>query len=299
MQIKRKGIILAGGKGSRLYPITKAISKQLLPIYDKPMIYYPLSTLMMSGIKDILIITNPSDNDIFKRLLGDGHQWGIRITYAIQKKPQGIAQAFQIGESFICEHPVALALGDNLFHGDSLQKFLYSAASFKSGASLMVYPVKDPERYGVVEFNKNNEVINIEEKPKKPKSNYVITGLYFYDSTVIKKSKEIQPSERGELEISDINLKYLKENNLKVNIMGRGMAWLDTGTYESLHEASGYIKTLEHRQGLKVGCPEETAWRMGWIDNEQLIKLGEKMDKSNYGDYLINLKNINKVSYEN
>ena len=293
---KRKGIILAGGKGSRLYPITKSISKQLLPIYDKPMIYYPLSTLMLSGIKEILIITNPIDNDIFKRLLGNGSQWGMNISYAIQKKPEGIAQAFQIGESFINNHSVALALGDNLFHGDCLQELLYKASKSQKGASLMIYPVKDPERYGVVEFNNQNKVVNIEEKPKNPKSNYAITGLYFYDSTVIEKAKKIKPSKRGELEISDINLMYLKENNLKVNIMGRGMAWLDTGTYESLHEASGYIKTLEHRQGLKVGCPEEVAWRMGWINDEQLMKLGNKMVKSGYGEYLSQLKNINKIN---
>ena len=285
----RKGIILAGGQGTRLYPITIPISKQLIPVYDKPMIYYPLSTLMMANIRDILIITNPEDKDQFKKLLGDGSQWNINIEYKVQLKPEGLAQAFLIGESFIGENNVALALGDNIFHGDGLINLLRSASSEEYGADIFIYPVKDPERYGVAELNADRKVLQIEEKPKIPKSNYGVTGIYFYDNTVIDKAKSISPSKRGELEITDINNLYLKEDKLRGKIMGRGMTWLDTGTYESLSEASSYIRTIENRQGLKVGCPEEIAFRNGWIEDRDLVKLAENYKKSGYGNYLLEI----------
>ena len=290
MEVKnRKGIILAGGLGTRLYPITIAVSKQLLPLYDKPMIYYPLSTLMQAGIKDILIITNPHDIDSFKRLLDNGSQWGINIKYSIQENPEGIAQAFIIGEDFIQDNSVVLALGDNLFHGEGLSESLISASKETNGSDIFVYPVKDPERYGVVEFNKAYEITNIEEKPTSPKSKYAVTGLYFYDNKIVEKARKIKPSKRGELEITDINNMYIKENSLRAKLMGRGTTWLDTGTYESLQEAGSYIKTIEKRQGLKIGSPEETAWRMGFINDSELRDLGKKSLKSGYGSYLIEL----------
>lgn len=292
--IQRKGIILAGGKGTRLYPITIPISKQLIPIYDKPMIYYPLSTLMFANIKDILIITNPSDIDQFKNLLGNGDQWNINIEYAVQPNPEGLAQAFLIGESFIKKDNVALALGDNIFHGDGLIALLRSASIENNGADIFIYPVKDPERYGVAVFNKNQKITKIEEKPKSAKSNYAVTGLYFYDNSVIEKAKKIKPSKRGELEISDINNLYLSENQLRAKIMGRGMTWLDTGTFESLNEAGSYIRTIENRQGLKVGCPEEIAYRNNWISDSQLAKLAEKFNKSGYGKYLLEVLKMKK-----
>ena len=288
---RRKGIILAGGKGTRLYPITSVVSKQLLPVYDKPMIYYPLSTLMLAGIKDILIITNPEDNDSFKRLLGDGKELGLNIEYAIQPKPEGIGQAFLIAEEFIENCSVVLALGDNLFHGDGLAKSLQQATLANEGSDIFVYPVKDPERYGVVELNKKYQVTKITEKPQKARSKYAVTGLYFYDKNIIEKAKKIKPSKRGELEITDINNLYLKEGSLRAKIMSRGMTWLDTGTYESLQEASQYIKTIEKRQGLKIGCPEEIAWRMGLINDSQLQKISKKYMKSGYGNYLLELLN--------
>ena len=288
-QINRKGIILAGGKGTRLYPITNVVSKQLLPIYDKPMIYYPLSTLMLSGIRDILIITNEKDKVLFESLLGDGEELGISIHYKIQKDPEGIAQAFLIADDFIKDNPVTLILGDNIFYGKGLVNLLENSNKKHCGASIFAYPVKDPGRYGVVEFNKNFKVLSIEEKPKFPKSNFAITGIYYYDNTVLEKAKSIKPSKRGELEISDINNLYLKEDTLNVEIFGRGMAWLDTGTFDSLNEASIFIKTLENRQGLKISCPEEVAWRKGWINDEDLIRLSRSLEKSGYGKYLISL----------
>ncbi len=283
---ERKGIILAGGTGSRLYPITNVISKQLLPVYDKPMIYYPLSTLMLSGIKDILIITSPGDKKLFIDLLGDGSKFGIRITYEIQNKPEGIAQAFIIGKRFIGKSNVALILGDNLFHGDYLIDRLKHSFNLKKGASIFAYPVSDPERYGVVEFNSRGRAYSIEEKPKNPKSKFAITGLYFYDNTVVNKTEKLVPSARGELEITHINKLYMEEGSLIVQKMNRGMTWLDTGTTESLHEASSYIRTLEKRQGLKIGCPEEIAWRMGYINDEALNLLSQNLLKSGYGNYL-------------
>ena len=285
----RKAIILAGGTGSRLFPITKSVCKQLLPIYDKPMIYYPLSTLMSSGIKDILIITSPKDKPLFEKLLNDGSQFGINISYCIQGKPNGIAEAFILGEEFINNGPITLILGDNIFHGDEIANQIRQSLDKNSGATLFAYRVKDPERYGVAEFNQKNKVISIEEKPKKPKSNYAITGIYCFDHTIVHKAKEITPSQRGELEITDINMMYLKENNLTLKILKRGSAWLDTGNTDSLHEASAYIRTLEHRQGLKVGCPEEIAWKMGWINESELMQLANQLKKSGYGEYLLTL----------
>ena len=285
---ERKGIILAGGNGSRLYPITKASSKQLLPVYDKPMIYYSLAILMLAGIRKILIITTPQDQKKFKNLLGDGSELGIDLRYEYQEKPAGIGQAFLIAEKFINKSPVCLILGDNIFYGQGLRTLLKNINK-SSSSTIFAYPVSDPERYGIVSFSKNREVIDIEEKPNNPKSNYAITGLYFYDSTVIEKSKKIKPSPRGELEISDINLLYLKENKLKVELFGRGIAWLDTGTIDSLHEASSFIKTLENRQGIKISCPEEIAWRNGWITDEKLVYLAQKLLKSGYGTYLLTL----------
>ena len=292
--VRRKGIILAGGSGSRLYPITKATSKQLIPVYDKPMIYYPLSTLMLAGIKDILIITTPHDNENFRELLGNGSQFGITIKYKIQSKPEGIAQAFLIAEDFIGESSVTLILGDNLFHGDFLVNRLQKSYLLNEGASIFAYSVSDPERYGVVEFDSKGIAYNIEEKPKNPKSKFAITGLYFYDNTVVEKAKKIKPSDRGELEITDLNKLYMKESKLIVEKMNRGMTWLDTGTTDSLHEASSYIRSLEKRQGLKIGCPEEVAWRVGFINDEQLYSLSIDLTKSGYGKYLQSILNESK-----
>ena len=283
----RKGIILAGGSGTRLHPITQAVSKQLLPVYDKPMVYYPLSTLMLADIREVLIITTPADQQAFQRLLGDGRQWGMELSYAIQPHPEGLAQAFLIGADFLNGHPAALVLGDNLFHGQDL----VPSGLETQGATVSAYPVRDPERYGVVDFSADGRVLSIEEKPAIPKSRYAITGLYFYDSTVVDRARNVKPSARGELEITDLNRDYLTDGLLKVELMGRGMAWLDTGTCDSLHEASSYIRTLEHRQSLKVGCPEEVAWRRGWISDEELSTLAKPLQKSGYGSYLMQLLN--------
>ncbi len=284
----RKGIILAGGTGSRLYPITNAVCKQLLPVYDKPMIYYPLSTLMLAGVKDILIITTKYDLNKFKYILNDGSSLGIQITYEVQERPEGLAQAFLIGENFLAGHPSIMILGDNLFYGQGFVSQLKNASNRKN-STIFAYPVSDPERYGIVDFSKDGKVKSIEEKPLKPKSKYAITGLYFYDETVVEKAKQVKPSRRGELEISDLNKLYLEEESLSVEIFNRGIAWLDTGTTESLLDASFYIKTLESRQGLKICCPEEVAWRKGWIDNEDLKELAKPLMKSGYGNYLISL----------
>jgi len=289
MAQNRKGIILAGGSGTRLYPITRVISKQLLPIYDKPMIYYPLSTLMQAGIREILIITTPHEQALFQQLLGDGRQWGLEITFAVQESPDGLAQAFIIGEEFLAGSPSCLILGDNIFHGGGLQELLARCVQRMEGSTVFGYWVRDPERYGVVEFDSSMRVLSLEEKPSKPRSNYAVTGLYFYDGRASQFARELKPSSRGELEITDLNRRYLEDGSLHLERLGRGYAWLDTGTHESLQQASSFIETIEARQGLKVACPEEIAFLQGWIDRDRVLELAEPLRNSGYGEYLVQL----------
>lgn len=283
----RKGIILAGGSGTRLYPLTKVISKQLMPVYDKPMVYYPLASLMLSGIRDILVITTPRDSESFQNLLGDGSQWGLHLSYAVQPSPDGLAQAFIIGEQFIDGDGCALILGDNIFYGVGFSELVHRAVQQESGATVFAYYVSDPERYGIVEFDKAMNAVSLEEKPKAPKSNFAVTGLYFYDASVVEKAKMLKPSARGELEITDLNKLYLEEGRLHVETMGRGYAWLDTGTHESLLQAASYVETIQERQGLKICCPEEIAYQLGYIDKAQLLRLAEPLMKNEYGKYLL------------
>jgi glucose-1-phosphate thymidylyltransferase len=289
--MSRKGIVLAGGSGTRLYPVTQSICKQLLPVYDKPMIYYPLATLMLAGMRDICIISTPQDTPRLEQLLGDGSKWGLNLQYIVQDKPEGIAQAFTLGADFIGDDDCALVLGDNVYYGHDLADMMQDADNNKDGATVFAYPVSDPERYGVVDFDKDGKALSIEEKPSKPKSRYAITGLYFYDNQVVEIARNLKPSARGELEITDVNQAYLDNGKLNVQVMGRGMAWLDTGTHDSLLDASMFIQTLEQRQGLKVMCPEEIAYRMGYINTEQLEQLAQPLLKSGYGKYLLNIIN--------